>query len=105
MGTICRVSSTLNAEDQEFDTLLKSYLTSKIFANPLNTELTESCYNALEDIFLSCFIADQKLNVECFPEHNASIPDSVISLRRQQILQQVEGNQMYTFFYGIKQTR
>ena len=80
--------------------ILKDYLTSKIFS-PTDSSLSPGCYNALEDIYLSCYFANQKLSG---PESESELED-FISLRSQQILRPTEDNLLYTFFYGIKQSR
>ena len=50
-----------------------------------STDLTHDCYNTLEDVFLSCYMTDQKLNIS-----ENSDNEAFISLRQPQILQQHE---------------
>ena len=64
---------------------LNTYLSSKLFIDKDN--LQQDCYNALEDIFLSCYMANQKDN----PLENIDLEDT-IALQFSQILKQVEEN-------------
>eukprot|EP00092_Neocalanus_flemingeri_P030552 GFUD01033172.1.p1 GENE.GFUD01033172.1~~GFUD01033172.1.p1 ORF type:complete len:4225 (-),score=861.78 GFUD01033172.1:307-12981(-) len=96
---VCRVNSSYHADDPLLDKILEAYLRYKLFMSD-SSDLTHDCYNALEDIFLSCYMTDQKFNIS-----ENSDNESFIALKQPQILQQDEGNMMYTFFYGIKQTR
>merc|ERR1719228_2892257 len=96
---ICKANSSFHADDPLLDKILETYLKNKIFMLE-SSDLSHDCYNALEDIFLSCYMTDQKLNISENPDN-----ESFIALKQPQILQQDEGNMMYTFFYGIKQTR
>ena len=93
------VLPTMRAEDPVMDKILEFYLRSKLFSDE-NQTLHQDCYNALEDIFLSCYMANQRENIMENTEN-----DDVISLKFSQILRQVEDNMMYTFLYGIKQSR
>ena len=93
------VLPTMRAEDPFMDKILELYLRSKLFTDE-NGTLHQDCYNALEDIFLSCYMANQRENIM----ENAD-NDDVITLQFSQILRQVEDNMMYTFLYGIKQSR
>ena len=92
------VLPTYKADDPFMDSILNTYLSSKLFIDKDN--LQQDCYNALEDIFLSCYMANQKDN----PLENIDLEDT-IALQFSQILKQVEENMMYTFLYGIKQSR
>ena len=97
--TTSGVLPTLHSDDPFMDKILESYLFFKAFSDKYET-LHQDCYNALEDIFLSCYIANQK---DTMTENMDS--EDVIALQFSHILKQVEENMMYTFLYGIKQSR
>ena len=94
--SVCGVNSNYQAQDPFMEPILKSYLRSKIFRDQ-DFNLSQDCYNAVEDIFLSCYLANQKISS---PE---SETEDFISLKYSHILRQTEDNMLYTFFFGIKQ--
>ena len=62
-------------------------------------ELKPEVCNALEDIFLSSYLASKRYN------EVGNEDESSVSLTQADILLQVEGNLVYSFFFGIKETR
>ena len=98
--SLSEVNSNYHAQDPAMEDILREYLRSKIFSSS-DSNLSQGCYNAVEDIYLSCYFANQKLSS---PESESDLED-FISLSSPQILRQTEDNLLYTFFYGIKQSR
>ena len=96
---IHKVMSSFNAEDALMNPTLELYLKNKLFnQNCLRPEVL----NGLEDIFISCYITSQRC---CEVEESDNSEESGITLKQSDVLLQAEGNLLYTFFYGIKQTR
>ena len=96
-----KVSSSFNVENSQLNSILNSYLKGKLI--DAEGELRQEAINALEDIFLSGYLASQK-----FYDKGDSITNSTeneINLKQGDILVQNEGNLMYSFLCGIKQTR
>ena len=70
------------------------YALSSVLLLPGGKELRSECYNALEDIFLSCYIlAIQEVEEE---------DEDFIALTTTQILQREDGNQLILFLQGLQ---
>ena len=77
------------AADQALEVALSSVLLSTG-----RKELKSECYNALEDIFLSCYmLAVQEVEVE---------EEDCIALTQAQILRQEDDNQLLVFLRGLQ---
>ena len=77
------------AADQALECALSSVLLL-----PGGTELRSECYNALEDIFLSCYmLAIQEAEEE---------EEDCIALTTAQILLREDGNHLLLFFQGLQ---
>ena len=94
--SVSRVNSSYQAQDSATELTLKSYLKSKIFCDK-EFNLSQDCYNAVEEIFLSCYMASQRIS-----SGEGEVED-VVSLRASDILRQAEDNMLYTFFCGMSQ--
>ena len=69
-------------------------------------DVSAGCYNALEDIFLSCYLANQRHSTEDINQDDQEEEEEgCISLRQAHLLLPQQDNMMYTFFHGIQQTR
>ena len=77
------------AADQALELALSSVLLL-----PGGKELRSECYNALEDIFLSCYM----LAIEEVEEEE----EDCIALTTAQILQREDGNQLILFLHGLQ---
>ena len=97
--SVCGVLQTFQTEDPLMMKILESFLCSRIFKDECQ-DLNQDCYNALEDIFLSCYMANQRDLVSENIEN-----EDFIALQFPHILKQVEDNMMYSFLYGIKQSK
>ena len=97
--SVCGVLQTFQTEDPLMMKILESFLCSRIFKDDCKV-LNQDCYNALEDIFLSCYMANQR---DVISENIEN--EDFIALQFPHILKQVEDNMMYSFFFGIKQTK
>ena len=70
------------------------YALSSVLLLPGGKELRSECYNALEDIFLSCYmLAIQEVEEE---------EEDCIALTTTQILQREDGNQLLLFLQGLQ---
>ena len=98
---VYRVTSAFNVEDPKYNFILDGYLKTKIFDK--EGKLRIEAYNALEDIFISSYLASQRFYEKS--EENDNSYDSAIHLKQGDILVQTEGNLIYSFFFGIKQTK
>jgi E3 ubiquitin-protein ligase HECTD4 len=100
-GGLCihKVSSSFHVEDILMESSLELYLKNKLFSQNC---LRPEALNALEDLFISCYIASQHCSEM---EESDSSMESGITLKQSDILLQDDGNLLYTFFFGIKQTR
>ena len=97
--SVCGVLQTFQTEDPMMMKILDSFLCSRIYKDDCKV-LNQDCYNALEDIFLSCYMANQRDLVSENIEN-----EDFIALQFPHILKQVEDNMMYSFLYGIKQSK
>jgi len=97
--SIHKVTPSFHIEDGLLDSTLELYLKDKLF---INNCLRAEALNALEDLFISCYIASQH---SCEVEESDSSMECGITLKQSDVLLQDDGNLLYTFFYGIKQTR
>ena len=80
-------------EQVEADQALEFALSSVLLL-PGGKELRSECYNALEDIFLSCYmLAIQEVEEE---------EEDCIALTMTQILQKEDGNQLLFFLQGLQ---
>ena len=98
---VYKVTSSFNVEDTKYNHVLDDYLKTKLFDR--DGKLLVEAYNALEDIFISSYLASQR-----FYEKSEDTDDSnefAIHLKQGDILVQTEGNLLYSFFFGIKQTK
>ena len=70
------------------------YALSSVLLLPGGTELRSECYNALEDIFLSCYmLAIQEVEEE---------EEDCIALTTTQILLREDGNHLLLFLQGLQ---
>jgi E3 ubiquitin-protein ligase HECTD4 len=97
--SVHKVTPSFRTEDSLLDSTLELYLRNKLLSNNC---LRPEALNALEDLFISCYIASQHC---CDVEESDSSIECGITLKQSDILFQDDANLLYTFFYGIKQSR
>ena len=99
--SVQKVSASYNAEDIQTNKILHTYLKQKLF--DIEGDMKPDAVNLFEDIFLSGYLSSQKLYER--EDNSEDHSENEICLRQGDILVQSEGNLLYSFFCGIKQTR
>ena len=93
VGEVAFNELNVKVEQVEADQALEFALSSVLLL-PGGKELRSECYNALEDIFLSCYmLAIQEVEEE---------EEDCIALTMTQILQKEDGNQLLFFLQGLQ---
>ena len=93
---IATVLPTYRSESMIMEKILHLYFLDKLF-DTTGENFNDSFYNTLEEIYLSCYLTSTDEVCEGL--------EDVIALKFPQILKQSEGNMLFTFLYGLKQTR